>query len=116
MEIHKDNQLIHDEEYIYCTLNSAMSISEICEEDYFRSEFKVKTSQKNLTMIDSQNSQIPLTSKKEFRKDDFEFIGSIGRGAYAKVVKAKLIKDNSIYAIKVINKPFIIKVALTCLK
>lgn len=53
---------------------------------------------------------IPFPTKNIFKKDDFEFIGNIGRGSYAKVVKAKLIRDNTIYAVKIINRPFVEKV------
>lgn len=54
--------------------------------------------------------KIPFPTKNSFKKEDFEILGILGRGSYAKVVKAKLIKNNMIVAIKIINRPFILKV------
>ena len=56
------------------------------------------------------NRTFPFPSQNIYKKEDFEIFGLLGRGSYAKVVKAKFIKNNTIYAIKIINKPFIIKV------
>jgi hypothetical protein len=79
------------------------------EEDYFRgstsnendSEFQIKL-----------KTKIPFHSKNKFTKNDFEILGLLGRGAYARVVKARLIKNDTIYAIKIIEKEFIEKVNL----
>ena len=77
------------------------------EEDYFRgstsneneSEFQIKL-----------KTNLPFYSKNKFTKNDFEILGLLGRGAYARVVKARLIKNDAIYAIKIIEKEFIEKV------
>ena len=52
---------------------------------------------------------LPFNSKNSFTKDDFEVLGILGKGAYAKVVKARYIKTNEIVAIKIIEKTFIEK-------
>ena len=54
--------------------------------------------------------RIPFVSKNKFKKSDFEIIGLLGRGAYAKVVKAKLISTDTIYAVKILERNFFEKV------
>lgn len=56
------------------------------------------------------NEKIPFPTKNYFKKEDFEFLNLLGRGSFAKVLRAKFIKNNMIVAIKIINKPFILKV------
>ena len=112
MEEIKENDLSEDNYNLY-SKNSGLSGKEICEDDYFKFELKDKTHELNINKHVSSNKLLPFTSKNSFKKDDFEIIGIIGRGSYAKVVKAKLIKDNTIYAIKIINRPFIDKVDLS---
>lgn len=100
------NNYFEDDSHLK-TLNSALSIGEICEEDFFYCNDAEKISDK---LVNKHKLDIPFPSHFHFKKDDFEIICTMGRGAYAKVVKAKLIKDNSLYAVKIINKRFIQKV------
>ena len=72
-------------------------------------ESRICLSNKKLAHIENTN-QILFSTKNNFKKDDFEIFAIIGRGAYAKVVKARIIKNKQIVAIKIINKSFIIKV------
>ena len=109
MEEIKENDLSEDYYNLY-SQNRGLSCNEIGEDDYFKFELKDKTHELNLNQSVGCNKLLPFTSKNSFKKDDFEFISIIGRGSYAKVVKAKLTKDNTIYAIKIINRPFIDKV------
>ena len=46
----------------------------------------------------------------EYTKSDFDVINLCGKGAYAKVVKAKCLKDGKIKALKIMDKNFILKV------
>jgi hypothetical protein len=66
----------------------------------------------NLNKINKKMSStsIKLKSKSIYHKNDFQVISLLGKGAYAKVVKARYIKDNSIKAIKIIEKSFMEKV------
>ncbi len=70
-----------------------------CRNDYSESDTQSIFSEK-----------IPFPTKNYFKKEDFEIINLLGSGSYAKVVKAKFTKNNMIVAIKIINKPFILKV------
>lgn len=45
-----------------------------------------------------------------YSKNDFEVLGLLGKGAYAKVVKARCLKDDKIYAIKILDREFIERV------
>ena len=85
---------------------SAKSLSEIFEDDTSYSSNKI-----NLMKSNPKNSNLPeFSSKNLYKKSDFEFIETIGRGAYAKVVKAKLIRENKNYFIKIFNKSFVVTV------
>ena len=53
---------------------------------------------------------IPFPSKNIYSKNDFEVLELLGKGAYAKVVKAKCLKDNIIKSIKIIDKQFMERV------
>jgi hypothetical protein len=55
---------------------------------------------------------IPFNGKTEYTKLDFEVINLCGKGAYAKVVKAKCLKDDKIKALKILDKNFIVKVTI----
>ena len=64
--------------------------------------------------IDSQSQKslsIPFRTENKFCKKDFQILGLLGRGKRGKVVKAMLISKKIIYAIKIINKQFIINVS-----
>jgi hypothetical protein len=96
---------------------TASTLGEINEEDYFRQSksitnepiFKPSSDKVNEKIFEPKKA-IPFPTKNEYKKNEFEILGLLGRGAYAKVVKAKLKKDGSIYAIKIIDKSFIEKV------
>jgi hypothetical protein len=53
---------------------------------------------------------VPFDSNCEFTRNDFEVDIICGKGAYAKVVKAKCIKDNIMKALKIQDRHFLIKV------
>ena len=91
------------------------SRSELNEKKSLRSEEKLsnielKKCNSKLNKSMENLERLPFATKNIFKKDDFEIIGSLGRGSYAKVVKARIIKNKQIVAIKIIEKPFIIKV------
>ena len=98
--------------------SKSISSSDINDDEFFRSSASItinydqKHNLINNEVFHPNNDPIPFPTKNKFTKDDFEIIGLLGRGAYAKVVKARIIKSNTIAAIKIINKPFIIKVKL----
>lgn len=49
-------------------------------------------------------------SEKQYVKpSDFEFLRTIGKGSFGKVYSARHIKEDRIYAVKVLNKKMIIK-------
>ena len=64
----------------------------------------------SISFDNNKKVAIPFTTERIFKKSDFEILGLLGRGSYAKVVKAKLIENDTIYAIKIIDKTFIEKV------
>ena len=58
-----------------------------------------------------QGSEFPLTpSSKRVSLDDFDLIGSIGRGAYGEVLLVKKLSNGEQYAMKVIEKILLKKV------
>ena len=75
------------------------------EEDYFRSSQSLENDPE--CQIKLKTQKVPFQSKNQFSKSDFEIIGLLGKGSYARVVKARLIKNDCIYAIKIIDKIFI---------
>ena len=92
--------------------NKIIKTSDIEEEEFF-SQSKSTNNQEQVLLqknLFDTNNKIAFTIDRVFKKEDFEILGLLGRGAYAKVVKAKLIQDNTIYAIKIIDKSFIEKV------
>jgi len=54
---------------------------------------------------------IPFPTKNIYSKNDFEVLELLGKGAYAKVVKAKCLRENTIKAIKIIDKHFMERVS-----
>lgn len=89
--------------------------SSYMEDEYFRNSSIVPGSDanfdiKNLLLNRQKNKSIEVYSKNTYSKSDFEIISVLGKGAYAKVVKAKYLKDNSFKAIKIIEKSFIERV------
>lgn len=76
-------------------------------EEYFRQ------SNSNNSEIDRKNEikpfevvKIPFKSKNSFKKADFEFSSTLGKGAYAKVIQAKHIKTEEVFAIKIVERKF----------
>ena len=92
----------------------ARSSNEMTEEDYFRQSKSITNNEQEIFQkkVFEQKKTIPFRTESEYKKSDFEILGLLGRGAYAKVVKAKLIKNDVIHAIKIIDKSFITKVLI----
>ncbi len=90
------------------------------DDDYFRNssikpntESEVNVQFENLLLNDNdsyETSYIPFPTNNNFSKNDFEVIELLGKGAYAKVVKALCTKNKEIKAIKIVDKCFIEKV------
>ena len=90
------------------------------DDSYFRnssikpeeSTSTVTISFSNLSLEDKKNESliIPFSSRKSFSKTDFEVIEVLGKGAYAKVVKARYLPTKEIKAIKIIYRSIIEKV------
>jgi len=72
------------------------------EDDYF-AEIQLSKSKKY------NFNYLPFNTKNTFTKEDFDILCVLGKGAYARVVKAKYKKNDEIVAIKVIDKAFIEK-------
>ena len=49
------------------------------------------------------------SEKQHVRPNDFEFLRTIGKGSFGKVYSARHKKEDTIYAIKVLNKKMILK-------
>jgi hypothetical protein len=81
------------------------------DEEYFKtcSSMDKKDSYKQINVFD-KNITLYLPTKNIYCKSDFEKLGELGKGAYAKVVKVKCLNDDSIKAIKIIEKDFMAKV------
>ena len=107
MEIIREN-LLNEDELVMNPRSSIMSISQMCEED--QSNLSDNEYSEKSIVVKLEPCLIAFPSKNQFKKCDFELTGSIGIGGNAKVVKAKLLRDNSLCAIKIINKSFIMKV------
>ena len=109
-----DNKLLSSEESKKDNYNScSIHLSDINEEDYVRQSKSLQsvTEYEFLKKKEFESKvNIIFPSERIFRKNEFDILGLLGRGAYAKVVKAKHIQDNIIYAIKIIDKTFIVKV------
>lgn len=60
-----------------------------------------------INIIDISGNESP---KKKTTIKDFELMYVLGRGSYAKVVKAKNIFTDKFYALKIIDKKFLAKV------
>ena len=63
----------------------------------------------NLLIGEQRKQTIPFHCKTFYTKGDFEVLNLCGKGAYAKVVKAKCVQNNEIKALKIIDKNFLLK-------
>jgi serine/threonine protein kinase len=89
------------------------------EEDYFRSSsipsdqlYSIGSQMNNLSLNESAN-KLPFV--KKYSKNDFEVLELLGKGAYAKVVKAVHKETKQVKAIKVIDKTFMERVSIKIL-
>ena len=67
----------------------------------------------NNLLINDDNDIIPFENNELYSKCNFEVQLLCGKGAYAKVVKSKCLKNNETIALKIIDKHFILKVYIT---
>ena len=86
---------------------------EMTEEEYFRDSMQkdsiISNQLRNLSLRDKLSFSFNNDNLNEYKKSDFEILSELGRGAYAKVLKAKCLRDDSIKAIKVSDKDFMEK-------
>lgn len=90
------------------------------DEEYFRnSSIKPAVTVESEIQIDrllisdkKEKIYIPFPTLNVYSKTDFEVVELLGKGAYAKVVKARHIKTKEIKAIKIIDKMFMERVSI----
>lgn len=94
--------------------NNPSVISEMNEDEYFRQSKSINNNENDVVhkKVFESKADISFPTERIFRKSDFDILGLLGRGAYAKVVKAKHKQDNMIYAIKIVDRSFIEKVKI----
>jgi serine/threonine protein kinase len=82
---------------------------EMTEEEYFKDSLcnssYVLSNMENLNLKDKFDLTI-ISEYKNFKKNDFEILSELGRGSYSKVLKAKLIKEDKLKAIKIMDRDF----------
>ena len=61
------------------------------------------------TVEDSKLLEDPILNDKEVCFNSFEILDCLGAGSFGKVFKVKMKKDGKIYAMKVLNKKFLMK-------
>ena len=95
-----------DEKEIELNNNRIIIINDMNYDKSFKKRIK------KFNSLDDDELIIPLKSKKEYKKDDFEVLALSGKGAYGTVLQVKLRSDNDkenktkkekYYAIKVID-------------
>jgi hypothetical protein len=90
-------------------VDKLIRIDSVEEMNYFnRSSEELSQEMANLNLVDSQ--PVEFESRIHYTRNDFEVSLICGKGAYAKVVKAKCLKDNEIKALKIMDKSFMIRV------
>ena len=90
---------VSDEDYFRCSDLSATSESEL-------NDLLLKM---NISKSRQQRDNKIFTVKNDFSKNDFEVNGYIGKGSYAQVLKARRISNNTVNALKVVDKNLISK-------
>jgi serine/threonine protein kinase len=86
------------------------------DDEYFRNSSVVPNATNEITEsmekleLSPGNSVIPFPTLNNFCKADFDVIELLGKGAYAKVVKAMYLKTKEVKAIKIIDRHFIERV------
>lgn len=73
------------------------------------SENEESSNDSNVYIVDISGNDSP---KRKNAITDFELIYVLGKGSYAKVVKARNIFTNKFYALKIIDKKFVAKVKI----
>ena len=63
----------------------------------------------NISKSKQQRDHKTFTLKNDFSKNDFEVNGYIGKGSFAQVLKARHIANSTIHALKVVDKPLLVK-------
>jgi hypothetical protein len=93
----------------------------LTEEAYFKSSNQLVSKlgdevdlefEKLLIDGNKKHAYVPFRTKNIYSKNDFEVLELLGKGAYAKVVKAKCLKDNNFKSIKIIDKHFMERVGI----
>jgi len=93
----------------------------LTEEAYFKSSNQLVSKlgedvdlefEKLLIYGNKKHSYVPFLTKNIYSKIDFEVLELLGKGAYAKVVKAKCLKDYEFKSIKIIDKHFMERVGI----
>jgi hypothetical protein len=86
------------------------------DDDYFRNSSIIPNGSAEIVngienlKIDSGPIIIPFPTLNVFSKLDFDVIELLGKGAYAKVIKALHLKTKEVKAIKIIDRQFIERV------
>ena len=86
------------------------------DDEYFRNSSMVPNGTAEIAngieniKIDNDSSIIPFPTLSVFSKLDFDVIELLGKGAYAKVIKALHLKTKEVKAIKIIDRKFIERV------
>lgn len=82
--------------------------SDVEDEAYF-SETSKQIGSSRTGSIDSGGSNHPSSERKCTKPSDFEFLKVLGKGSFGKVLLARHKEENSLYAVKVVNKSFVVR-------
>lgn len=73
-------------------------------------EFDLGISSNHTNTLKSQTSiDLGCTEKKSLTPSDFEFLSVVGKGSFGRVMLARYLEDDKIYAVKVLNKKLIVR-------